>query len=118
MKRQHEHPADDWLEAELAETLDEDIELELSEPVLSEAVRKIYRRTHPPTIGRIEYLRNLLRLQAELIKLQDWVLHTRAKIVVIFEGREAAGKGGGIKRITQRLNPRVWRVVALPAPTE
>jgi len=118
MKRQHEHPADDWLEAELAETLDEDIELELSEPVLSEAVRKIYRRTHPPTIGRIEYLRNLLRLQAELIKLQDWVLHTRAKIVVIFEGRDAAGKGGVIKRITQRLNPRVCRVVALPAPTE
>jgi polyphosphate kinase 2 len=118
MKKQYEHPADDWLKAELADTLDEDFELELSEPALSEAIQKIYKRTHPPTIGRIEYLRNLLRLQAELIKLQDWVLHTRAKIVVIFEGRDAAGKGGVIKRITQRLNPRVCRVVALPAPTE
>jgi polyphosphate kinase len=53
-----------------------------------------------------------------LIKLQDWVQFTKAKIVVIFEGRDSAGKGGVIKRITQRLNPRVCRVVALPAPTE
>jgi polyphosphate kinase 2 len=60
----------------------------------------------------------LLRLQRELIKLQDWVVATKAKIVVVFEGRDSAGKGGAIKRITQRLNPRVCRVVALPAPTE
>src|SRR3974390_1620419 len=106
MKKEHEHPADDWVGAELAETLEEN-----SEPELSEASRKIYKQTRPPTIGRIEYLRNLLRLQAELIDLQDWVLHTGAKIVVIFEGRDAAGKGGVIKRITQRLNPRVCRVV-------
>lgn len=107
----------DWLEAELADTLDEDYELELSEPALSEELRKIYRRTHPPTIARPEYFRNLLRLQAELIKLQDWVVHTKQKILVLFEGRDSAGKGGVIKRITQRLNPRVCRVVALPAPT-
>ena len=50
--------------------------------------------------------------------MQDWVQHTKAKIVVLFEGRDSAGKGGVIKRITQRLNPRVCRVVALPAPTE
>jgi len=64
------------------------------------------------------YFQHLLTLQAELIKLQDWVQHTKAKIVVVFEGRHAAGKGGVIKRIMQRLNPRVCRVVALPAPTE
>ncbi|MFD2180548.1 polyphosphate kinase 2 [Rhodoplanes azumiensis] len=108
----------DWLDAELADTLDEDYELELSEPALSEEIRKIYKRTHPPSIDRRDYLRNLLALQAELIKLQDWVQHTKAKIVVIFEGRDSAGKGGVIKRITQRLNPRIARVVALPAPTE
>ncbi|MBS0248117.1 MAG: polyphosphate kinase 2 [Proteobacteria bacterium] len=109
---------EDWLEAELADTLDEDYELELSEPALSEELRKIYRRTHPPTIERQAYFRGLLRLQAELIKLQDWVVHTRQKIVVVFEGRDSAGKGGVIKRITQRLNPRVCRAVALPAPTD
>jgi len=108
----------DWLEAELADTLDEDYELELSEPALSEEIRRIYRRTHPPTIDRAQYFRHLLTLQAELIKLQDWVQHTQAKIVVLFEGRDSAGKGGVIKRITQRLNPRFCRVVALPAPTE
>jgi len=108
----------DWLEAELADTLDEDYELELSESALSEEIRKIYKKTHPATIDRVEYFRNLLRLQSELIKLQDWVQHAKAKIVAIFEGRDSAGKGGVIKRITQRLNPRVCRVVALPAPTE
>jgi polyphosphate kinase len=57
----------------------------------------------------------LLRLQSELIKLQDWVAHTGLKVVVLFEGRDSAGKGGVIKRITQRINPRTCRVVALPA---
>jgi polyphosphate kinase 2 len=108
----------DWLEAELADTLDEDYELEISEPALSEAIAKIYKEKHPSTIDRVTYLRELLRLQSELIKLQDWVVHTRSKVVVIFEGRDSAGKGGVIKRITQRLNPRVARAVALPAPTE
>src|SRR6516164_5807641 len=108
----------DWLDAELADTLDEDYELELSEPALRDEIRKIYNKTHPPTIERTQYFRHLLALQAELIKMQDWVQHTKAKIIVIFEGRDAAGKCGVIKRITQRLNPRVCRVVALPAPTE
>jgi polyphosphate kinase 2 len=57
-------------------------------------------------------------LQGELVKLQDWVVHKNLKVVVLFEGRDAAGKGGAIKRITQRLNPRVCRVAALPAPNE
>src|ERR1700678_707716 len=64
-----------------------------------------------------EYLDELERLQIELAKLQHWVQSTGARIVVLFEGRDSAGKGGVIKRITQRLNPRVCRVVALPAPT-
>ncbi len=64
------------------------------------------------------YFRELFRLQAELVKLQDWVVSTRHKVVILFEGRDAAGKGGVIKRITQRLNPRVCRVAALPAPND
>jgi len=108
----------DWLEAELADTIDEDFELELSEPALSVEIRKIYRKAHPATIQRAEYFRALLRLQSELIKLQDWIAYHKEKLVVIFEGRDSAGKGGVIKRITQRLNPRICRVVALPAPTE
>jgi polyphosphate kinase 2 len=112
------HDSLDWLEAELADTLDEDYELEMSEPALSMEIRKIYKRTRPSAIERQQYFRNLIALQAELIKLQSWVSHTASKIVVIFEGRDAAGKGGVIKRITQRLNPRLCRVVALPAPTD
>ncbi|WP_207401778.1 polyphosphate kinase 2 [Psychrobacter pygoscelis] len=69
-------------------------------------------------LDRQTYFKELVRLQRELIKLQDWVVDRGEKIVVIFEGRDSAGKGGAIKRITQRLNPRVCRVAALPAPTE
>ena len=108
----------DWLEAELADTVDEDFELELSEPSMSEAMRKIYKKHHGPTVDRHTYFRELLTLQSELIKLQDWVEASGEKIAILFEGRDAAGKGGVIKRITQRLNPRVCRVVALPKPTE
>lgn len=106
----------EWLEAELQDTFDEDIEVEFSEPMLSLELRKVYKAHHPDALDRRTYFRNLLRLQAELIKVQDWVQHTGAKICILFEGRDAAGKGGVIKRIVQRLNPRVARVVALPAP--
>jgi polyphosphate kinase 2 len=68
--------------------------------------------------GRMHYFKELFRLQGELVKLQDWVVHTGHKLVVVFEGRDAAGKGGVIKRITQRLNPRTCRVAALPAPND
>jgi polyphosphate kinase len=67
---------------------------------------------------RKKYFQQLFRLQAELVKLQDWVAATKQKVVILFEGRDAAGKGGAIKRITQKLNPRVCRVVALPAPND
>ncbi len=117
MTREFETASLDWLEAELQDTLDEDIEIEFAEPMLSREIRKIYREQHPEMLDRKVYFRNLLRLQAELIKVQDWVQHTGAKVCILFEGRDAAGKGGVIKRITQRLNPRVARVVALPAPS-
>ncbi len=68
--------------------------------------------------ARAVYFKELFRLQGELVKLQDWVVDKKLKVVVIFEGRDSAGKGGAIKRITQRLNPRVCRVAALPAPSE
>jgi polyphosphate kinase len=69
-------------------------------------------------ISKKTYEKELAHLQKELIKLQEWIRHKNLKVVVIFEGRDAAGKGGVIKRITESLNPRVCRVVALPAPTE
>ena len=75
-------------------------------------MRRIKRRS------RAVYFKELFHLQRELVKLQDWVQHQKLKVVVIFEGRDSAGKGGVIKRITQRLNPRVCRVAALPAPNE
>src|SRR6266702_3672171 len=71
-----------------------------------------------PGTGKQRYERELVRLQLELVKFQEWVRHQGLKVVVIFEGRDAAGKGGTIKRITESLNPRICRVVALPAPTE
>ncbi len=69
-------------------------------------------------IDRKEYEAELFNLQVELVKLQDWVKATNARIVIIFEGRDAAGKGGMIKRIVERVSPRIFRVVALPSPTE
>jgi len=65
-----------------------------------------------------QYNKDLAKLQLELVKLQEWIRNESLKVVVIFEGRDAAGKGGVIKRITQRLNPRICRVVALGTPTE
>ncbi len=108
----------DWLDAELADTVDEDFELEISEPALSAAIREVHAKHRAPTMDRRDYFHALLTLQAELIKLHDWVVETGEKVAVLFEGRDAAGKGGAIKRITQRLNPRVCRVVALPKPTD
>ncbi len=69
-------------------------------------------------IPRVTYERELLRLQAELVKLQEWVRHEGARLVVVFEGRDAAGKGSTIKRVTEHLNPRVVRIAALPKPTD
>lgn len=110
--------ASKWLESELLDSFDEEVELEMEDAVLSMKIREVYKAAHPDSMQRREYFRALLQLQAELIKLQDWVVANGEKVVVIFEGRDAAGKGGVIKRITQRLDPRVVRTVALPAPSD
>jgi polyphosphate kinase 2 len=72
----------------------------------------------PRKIEKNVYEAELAKMQIQLVKLQEWVKHDGLKLVILFEGRDAAGKGGSIKRITQSLSPRVCRVVALPAPTE
>ncbi|MFP8778267.1 polyphosphate kinase 2 [Hydrogenophaga sp. RWCD_12] len=93
--------------------MDEEFELEMEDRLGEDA-----KRPAGSASTRISYFRELFRLQGELVKLQDWVVATGHRVVIIFEGRDAAGKGGVIKRITQRLNPRVCRVVALPAPND
>lgn len=107
-----------WLRLEMQDDLDEELEMELDDQRLPEALRQIRRERKTATIDRQLYFRELLRLQSELVKLQDWVARNGLKVVVLFEGRDSAGKGGAIKRITQRVNPRTCRVVALPAPSD
>jgi polyphosphate kinase 2 len=101
---------------DLIDSYDEELELEIEDrdidgldPAAVVATDKAARQA---------YFKELFRLQGELVKLQDWVQHSKQKVVILFEGRDAAGKGGVIKRITQRLNPRVARVAALPAPND
>src|SRR5215470_15127379 len=71
-----------------------------------------------PKMKRKEYEKELQKLQTELCRLQQWVVHAGLRVIVVFEGRDAAGKGGTIKAITERVSPRVFRVVALPAPSD
>jgi polyphosphate kinase len=103
---------------DLLDSWDEEIEMDVEDyhPLpgmpdggANEAAEREYRKN---------YFQQLFRLQGELVKLQDWIAATKQKVVIVFEGRDAAGKGGAIKRITQKLNPRVCRVVALPAPND
>ncbi len=99
------------IQSDMLDSYDEELEMELDDGAprnLDEDARA----------ARRSYFKELFRMQGELVKLQDWVVKTGHKVVVIFEGRDAAGKGGAIKRITQRLNPRVCRVAALPAPND
>jgi polyphosphate kinase 2 len=103
---------------EMADDLDEEMELEIDDRFLLDMQGQVLDSADHGTLERRFYFGELLRLQRELIKLQDWIVHKKLKVVVLFEGRDSAGKGGVIKRITQRLNPRVCRVAALPAPSE
>ncbi|HUO23468.1 MAG TPA: polyphosphate kinase 2 [Caulobacteraceae bacterium] len=108
--------------ADRIDEFDEELELELNDDG-DDRFAKFLDQFHEPdvspeAVSRRHYFKELFRLQAELVKLQDWVVHNKLKVVVLFEGRDAAGKGGAIKRITQRLNPRICRVAALPAPSE
>jgi polyphosphate kinase 2 len=106
------------IHGEIADDLDEELELELDDDRAGQSIDDVIEHPAAATEARKFYFKELLRLQRELIKLQDWIVHKKLKVVVLFEGRDAAGKGGVIKRITQRLNPRVCRVAALPAPSE
>ena len=109
-----EHDMITRLRAELADSYDEELEMELDDRMAAGESHG----TDESKAARQLYFRELFRLQGELVKLQDWVVATGHRMVVIFEGRDSAGKGGAIKRITQRLNPRVCRVSALPAPND
>ena len=100
---------------DLMDSYDEEMELEIDDRFVEESGE---RNRLVNNEARRKYFRELFHLQGELVKLQDWVQQSREKVVIIFEGRDAAGKGGVIKRITQRLNPRVARVAALPAPND
>lgn len=106
------------MQTELDDSYFEELELELIDdrPVSTLTGEPVHEATPNDHESRRIYFRELFRLQAELVKPQDWVVHTGHKVVILFEGRDAAGKCGVIKRITQRLNPRVCRVAALPAP--
>ena len=103
------------LSADLQDSYDEELEMEIEDrPSPADAAVA----TDDARDSRRRYFHDLFKLQGELVKLQDWVVDTQQKVVILFEGRDAAGKGSAIKRITQRLNPRVARVVALPAPSD
>jgi len=111
-------PIQKRIEREVADDIDEEFELELDDVRLDQLLADADEHLPGEGLDRRVYFKELLRLQGELIKLQDWVAYNQQKVVVLFEGRDAAGKGGVIKRITQRLNPRICRVAALPAPNE
>jgi polyphosphate kinase 2 len=102
---------------DLADSYDEELEMEIEDRHLRGDIDS-GAETDADRRDRQRYFSELFRLQAELVKLQDWVVEAREKVVILFEGRDAAGKGSAIKRVTQRLNPRVCRVVALPAPND
>ena len=104
---------------DLIDSYDEELEMELEDQTVAQLTgEEPINSSEQDKERRRQYFRELFRLQGELVKLQDWVIATGHKVVILFEGRDAAGKGGVIKRITQRLNPRVCRVAALPAPSD
>lgn len=98
--------------------IDEILELDFEDMVVSKKLRQAYQNKHSSDLNSKDYYHHLLDLQSEMIKVQDWVKETGAKILIICEGRDSAGKGSVIKRISQRMDPRVARVVALPKPTD
>ena len=102
------------LQDDAIDSYDEELEMEVDDRLLEGTIGM---SPEARDLRRL-YFRELFRLQGELVKLQDWVVATGQRVVVIFEGRDAAGKGGVIKAITEPLNPRVCRVTALPAPSD
>jgi polyphosphate kinase len=114
MTSKHQEMAEWYQRAqeEILDSMDEELEMELDDGRLTPDGEE------GSSIPRNVYFKELFRLQGELVKLQDWVVVNKMKVAILFEGRDSAGKGGAIKRISQRLNPRVCKVVALPAPNE
>ncbi|AWW49647.1 polyphosphate kinase 2 [Polynucleobacter paneuropaeus] len=114
MSAKHQEMAEWYQRAqeEILDSMDEELEMELDDDRLS------VDSGTTSSVSRQTYFKELFLLQGELVKLQDFVVANKLKVAILFEGRDSAGKGGAIKRITQRLNPRVCRVVALPAPNE
>ncbi|HVW21378.1 MAG TPA: polyphosphate kinase 2 [Opitutaceae bacterium] len=115
------HPDDEIVQRihrELIDDYDEELEMERDdwEKVDPDAPARPVESEREKAFRPV-YFKELFRLQGELVAMQDWLAHSGHRLVILFEGRDAAGKGGAIKRITQRLNPRVVRVAALPAPT-
>ncbi len=109
MRRVHQELIDDY---------DEELEMEQEDWEVDAAGHRAQLPGEDNSrAARTRYFRELFRLQGELVKMHDWIVETGHRMVIVFEGRDAAGKGGVIKRITQRLNPRVARVAALPAPS-
>jgi polyphosphate kinase len=106
------------IHAEMLDSFDEELEMEIDDDRMNDIITEATASCEQTDMDRHLYFKELFKLQGELVKLQDWVVNKKLKVVVLFEGRDAAGKGGAIKRITQRLNPRVCRVAALPAPNE
>lgn len=107
------------IRSDLIDSYDEELEMELDDRTMDQFTgEEPAGHSGSDKESRRQYFRELFRLQGELVKLQDWVVASGHKVVILFEGRDAAGKGGVIKRITQRLNPRICRVAALPAPND
>ena len=95
----------DRINSEMLDSFDEELELEIDDDRLARLLDEASEHPEPGTLDRRVYFKELFRLQGELVRLQDWVQYQKLKVVVLFEGRDSAGKGGVIKRITQRLNP-------------
>ena len=100
------------IKEEIADSFDEELEMEIDDSRLETMLDDLSDHPAREQLERRGYFRELFRLQHELVKLQDWVQHQGLRVVVIFEGRDSAGKGGAIKRVTQRLNPRTCRRLA------
>jgi polyphosphate kinase len=118
MNEQDKTASRNWLEIELEDDMDEEVEQAVDDARVPPELRARLEKHTKSTLDRHTYFNELLRLQGELVKMQDWVHYKGLKMVVLFEGRDSAGKGGAIKRVTQRVNPRICRVVALPAPSD
>jgi len=98
--------------------LDEDVKRSLRKSSLKHPGSEDSKPKGQKKLSEKKYVRRLRKLQAELCKLQAWIKHKGLRAIIIFEGRDAAGKGGTIKAITERVSPRVFRTVALPAPSD